>query len=132
MLPPETITTPSSFRPVVQASASLKSSSSSNSPMPGRRSDVGVAFGVGKGLAVGVGGNHWMVGVELGAGVGVSLGAAGAKVTRQPELASKSRADANVRMMRLNTTGYYSDWQAHVITDRVIITCHFERGEKSV
>src|SRR3972149_3228849 len=109
MLPPETITTPSSSQPVVQRVSSLKSSSNNSSPMPGRKSAVGGAFGVAKGLGISVGGNHWMVAVAVGAGVSVSVGAAGAKVTRQPEQASKSTADANVKCLRLNMTGYYSE-----------------------
>ena len=92
--------------------------------MPGRRSGVGVAFGVGNGLAVAVGGNHKVVGVEVAVGVCGSLGAAGAKVTRQPErAASKSKADTNVRRLRGYTKSYYSERSSNLPTKAHIVFC---------
>ena len=76
--------------PVSQGPGIVKLSKRMTSPIPGRKSRVGVGRMVGIGVRVGVGGNHRMVGVDVMVGVGVSIiGDGTAVVGRQAERLNK-------------------------------------------
>jgi hypothetical protein len=106
----ETVTEASASLAVSQGAGSLKSSSRMSSPMPVRKSVVGLTCGVGNGEGVSVGGNQTGVGVgvELAVGVGVEVGAAGG--AKQPTQKSKRLAARIVfgNSGRFFTTRYYS------------------------